>query len=70
MDLILPNSVKFRNYKGFTFNVKEVKSVGYFGGIAICSEGGKRIELRASGRTRNECGRNLEKLVDLYRKRT
>lgn len=65
--LSLPTNVEFKNYKGFVIKVDPLDdSLNEFIGLAIDEE--KTCKFGATGKTRNEVGRELESYIDNYRK--
>lgn len=67
LNLILPTKIELQPYKGFIISVKPVdNSLTEFIGVAQNAE--KTATFTALANSRNECGRQLENYVDIYRK--
>lgn len=65
--LSLPTNIEFQNHKGFVIKVDPVDdSLSEFVGLAVNEE--KTAKFVATGKTRNEVGRELERYIDNYRK--
>lgn len=66
-NLKLSKSVEFGNYKGFIIKVTPLDDTfSEFAGVAINEE--HTAKFVATAKTRNECGRQLERYIDVYRK--
>jgi hypothetical protein len=66
--LILPESIEFNDYKGFTIKVDQIEGTETFLGVAMNQGSGEsKAMFSAQGNSRNEVGRELEKYIDKYR---